>query len=828
MLITSLELIGYKRIALNGRTRITIRPTERIQLILGTNGSGKSSLMKELTPLPAEPKEYTKDGSKTITITHRGSTYVLKSWFAEGNKHSFIKNGNEINDGHTITVQRKLVQTEFGVTDDIHELLRNLVRFHSMGPTDRRKWFTMLSDVDYTYAIGVYMRLKEAASGSTHALKLAKNKLVSETGKLTTEEEERKLAKEVEQLYVEIEQLQRQRAPLPRPVSSFMTEQEELLDDLYTISNNLLRHRAAFFGWKGYDSVEQISEDIDLTKQDIAATQALLAKSVEEHGKLSEKHELLKKTGAQGVEALLRRLHQAQVKRNAVLSQRTLGLEGFHPVSANNALESIFELLFATFSAIPQNDDRRFSQTKNNETKAKILERKDVILLKQKEINFYSGKKQHMESHKDDGNVECPNCHHLWKIGYDPEVIKKYETAITERTDEITKVQAEIKLLEDEVEGFVQYVNLYVDFSRCVKNWPALQPFWDYLLDEEMVVRAPRIALMKLDQLKKDLQFELEAYKHDDEIAEIKELIKQAEQLGDANLNEVTERLVETTKVVEDLTLKLQRLNSYLNSKVAYRRQMSDVQETGKKIEGLIDKAEDCTKELIEMIRREAIQNCINALQLSLARKSEALQEMKLQKGIIAELENTIRQYALREQTLKLMVKEMSPTDGLIAEGLLGFIRRFVKQMNQLIKKIWAYPLEIQPCGIATDRGAELDYKFPLMVQSRANIVDDVKNGSSGMQEVVDLAFKVVAMQYLGLGEAPLILDEFGASFDLEHRTSASACIKNLMDTQGFSQLFMISHYESGYGSFTNAQTCVLDAKNITVPAKYNEHVTIY
>jgi ABC-type hemin transport system ATPase subunit len=114
------------------------------------------------------------------------------------------------------------------------------------------------------------------------------------------------------------------------------------------------------------------------------------------------------------------------------------------------------------------------------------------------------------------------------------------------------------------------------------------------------------------------------------------------------------------------------------------------------------------------------------------------------------------------------------------------------------------------------------------MVQSRANIVDDVKNGSSGMQEVVDLAFKVVAMKYLGLGEAPLLLDEFGASFDLEHRTAASNCIKNLMDTQSFSQLYMISHYESGYGSFTNAQTCVLDAKNITVPAKYNEHVTIH
>ena len=827
MLINSLELVGYKRIALNGHTRFTIRPSERIQLILGTNGSGKSSLVKELTPLPAEPKEYSKDGSKTITITNRGNTYVLKSWFSEGNKHSFMKNGNELNDGHTITVQRKLVMNEFGINDDIHELLRNAIRFHTMGPTDRRKWFTMLSDVDYTYAIGLFMRLKEAASATAGALKMAKNKLVAETAKIVTEEEERKLSNEVEALIVEIERLQKQRAPLPRPVTSFMTEQEEILSELYTISDHLLRNRAAWYGWRGYDSVEQITEDIDATKGNISACEALLNKAVEEHGKLKEKQELLKKTGAQGVDTLLRRLHLAQESRNQVLAKKVLPIEGFHPVNASNALESIFELLFATFSQIPQNDDRRFSQAKNNETKAKILEKKDVILQRQKEINHFSGKKAHMESHKQDGNVECPKCNHTWQIGYDPEVIKKYEAAIQTRADEITKVEAEIKLLDEEVEAFNQYVSLYMDFSRCVKNWPALQPFWDYLLDNETVIRSPRVALMQLDLLKKDLLLEMEAFKYEGEIAEIKELIKQAEQLGDANLNEVMEALVKVTGTVEDLTAKLNRLNRHLQQTMAYRRQMADVQQTGQRIADMLDNAETATKDLVEMLRREAIQNAINALQLSLAHKNTALQEMRLQKGIIKDLEATIQQYALRDETLKLMVKEMSPTDGLIAEGLLGFIRTFVKQMNGLIKKIWAYPLEVQVCGVATDRGAELDYKFPLMVQSRANIVDDVRNGSSGMQEVVDLAFKVVAMKYLGLGEAPLLLDEFGASFDLEHRTAASGCIKNLMDTQHFSQLYMISHYESGYGSFTNAQTCVLDSRNITVPSVYNQHVTM-
>lgn len=827
MLINSLELVGYKRIALNGHSRFIIRPSERIQLILGTNGSGKSSLMKELTPLPAEPKEYTKEGSKTITITDHGNTYVLKSWFSEGNKHSFNKNGQELNDGHTITVQRKLVQQEFSVTDDIHELLCNQIKFHSMGPTDRRKWFTMLSDVDYTYALGVYQRLKEAASATSGALKMAKNKLVAEIGKVSTEEQEKKLSQEVESLYGEIEKLQAQRAPLPRPVASFLSEQELLMDGLYTISSNLIRSRHLVFGYRGYDSLDHITEDVDRTKQDIAATEALLNKAVSEHGKYKEKHDLLKKTGAQGVDALLRRLHLAQERRNEVLARRSLRLEGFSPVVANAALESIHELLFNVFSEIPTNDNKQFTSVRNKEVLQTILDTKDVILKKQQEIAYWSNKKQHMEAHKTNGSIECPKCHHNWVVGYDEATVKQYGEKIDGLGAQIKEAGVMIESFEGKVAEYTNYFNLYMDFSRCVKNWPALQPFWDHLLDHETVIKAPRVALMQLDQLKKDLILELEAYKHDGEIGEIKDLIRQAEQLGDANLTDVLEKLVEVTATVEDLTGRLNGLNKHLSSLVAYRRQMADVQNTGQKIADMIDQAETATSELIEMMRREAIQNCINALQLSLARKSEALQEMKLQKGIIADLEKTIRSYAVRDEALKLMVKEMSPTDGLIAEGLLGFIRTFVKQMNALIKKIWAYPLEILPCGVATDRGAELDYKFPLMVQSRANVVDDVKKGSSGMQEVVDLAFKVVGMRYLGLAEAPLLLDEFGASFDLEHRTAASGCIKSLMDTQQFSQLYMISHYESGYGSFTNAQTCVLDSRNITVPVVYNQHVTM-
>jgi hypothetical protein len=53
--------------------------------------------------------------------------------------------------------------------------------------------------------------------------------------------------------------------------------------------------------------------------------------------------------------------------------------------------------------------------------------------------------------------------------------------------------------------------------------------------------------------------------------------------------------------------------------------------------------------------------------------------------------------------------------------------------------------------------------------------------------------------------------------------------VQQLIDQLSFSQLFMISHYESSYGAFYNAQISVIDKRNITVPVnrKFNEHTVL-
>jgi hypothetical protein len=364
---------------------------------------------------------------------------------------------------------------------------------------------------------------------------------------------------------------------------------------------------------------------------------------------------------------------------------------------------------------------------------------------------------------------------------------------------------------------------------QTIRGTPALRPFWDHLLETDYLKTAPKVAAnMLVGVLREDLELEVKAKRHIVDIEELTKLLAQSEELGDQSLAEVSVKLGESSLQIEALTKTLGEARQDLNAFALYRRQLMEAIDLAQQIEVARRSFHDLTEMQVETLRRMTIQQCIQQTQSTLARKEEILNALNQQKAIVESLNKTIARRTLEEEALRVSVRGLSPTDGLIADGLLGSIRSFTHQMNQLIRKIWSYPLEVLPCGMSSERGAELDYKFPLLVGNRDNIVADVSRGSSGMQEIVDLAFKVVALNRLHLDHGPLTLDEFGKTLDLEHQHAAVMAIKTLMDTKPFTQLFMISHFEAHYGAFTNAQVCVLDARNIAVPKVYNTHVTMH
>ena len=86
----------------------------------------------------------------------------------------------------------------------------------------------------------------------------------------------------------------------------------------------------------------------------------------------------------------------------------------------------------------------------------------------------------------------------------------------------------------------------------------------------------------------------------------------------------------------------------------------------------------------------------------------------------------------------------------------------------------------------------------------------------------------MVAMRkFMGYDEYPLILDEFGRTFDEQHRANLIPFISRLIELGVYKQIFYISHFESTHGAFNQAEIIVMDPTNVTVPEVYNKNVVV-
>lgn len=841
MRYTELILTQFKRFALNQISYFTLKPTEQVQLILGTNGSGKSSLMQELTPLPANAADYLKGGGKEIHIEHRGHEYILISNFESGNKHYFQKDGEELNPGGTQAVQRELCRQEFGVTNDTHELSTGLIRFTNMGPSLRRQWFTDLSDVSYDYAIGVYDKLRKEHRSVVGALDLDKKQLVAEQSKIITEEEQQHLINEVKELHHELERLMELKRRPDRPLEVVETARIETERDLLELSNKLLNLKVESPAhlyrddWGQlqpleFNSLDEVSAYIDDLREQIAAQSAVMDKMVVDHGKLKETVEVLKKQGADGIESVRKKIAAAAETRLETMKGLRLHLDfqDLDPFEARRTTESIKHDLSALVTELPSNETKFFSSGKLTELKQSSDTLQRFMRQKQQELANLQARKQHTDEHRANGSITCPKCNHTFTKGLSEAEYQELGKRIGLVAEEIEGTEKTLKQLAQSIVEQENYGQVYRSIIQLTRSTPSLRPFWDHVSEQELLVKSPRSVMSVLQILEYDIEIECKLRTMNDEIEELKKLLAKSEELGDQNIGEAIEKLNTATLEIEAHTKCLAQSRRDLNDFNVYRKQLQEATALELKVRLAMVSFEMLTQESVEALYLTTIDQCFRQTQSLLARKEEILKGVQQQKAIVEHLKTTIIRRAKEEEALKATVKALSPTDGLIAEGLLGFIKNFTHQMNQLIRKIWAYPLEVMPCGMSTERGAELDYKFPLMVSTRDNIVPDVSRGSSGMQEIIDLGFKVMALKYKHLEHGPLMLDEFGKTLDLEHRTAAVMAIKNLMETKPFSQLFMISHYESHYGAFSNAEVCVLDARNIAIPKTHNTHVTIH
>lgn len=827
MKITKLILARNKRLSLKNINYIEINPSDLVQLILGTNGVGKSTLIFECTPLPALKDDYYPDGYKEIHSEKDGNQYVCKSEFSPKQRHSFYKNGENLNEGGTIGVQKELVVQEFGMTQEAHEIITMQTKFTTMPVSGRRYWMTKMANSDFNYVIGVYNKLKTKHNEISGAVKTLKKRLVLETEKIVDIDYQNALQKEVDELHATVSQLLEIRKPVDETPEQMTEQQKTNSIRLTQMSVSLIRNIRSNreLPYLTHDSIEaKINEGV-------AAQQAgsiLSDRYLSEISKLDESISALEKTGQNNVQDLLAKILRLQMEQNEVERQYVIPVsDDVDPEQVTMALSSVEATLFYLADNLPVNSSKNYSReqfqiTVNGLTALKTQQHELETSLKD-----LQARQKHQELHLNTEGVECPQCRFKWHLGYSEEAHTRIKTEIETKSDALREIAKSIEETQKKQTEILEYFAQFKRYTQLTDNWKILKDLWEYFIRQDTILSAPANIRHIFTQFSRSVQLKGEHRNYQRQIDEARELINLAEKVVHLDIDKLKAQREELDAQLFAVSQDINKGRVLQNEYMRLKNDKISVDNLTQNIEKLLVERSDILDKSIEATRRTLFNDCVRTIQSTLSRKELAIQEIRGQRAIIVDIEHQIRFLTADEQALKLLVDQLSPTDGLIAEGIFGFIKVFVNQWNAVIKKIWSYPLVVQACDMDDEAGVDLTYKFP--VDNGAARTPDVSRCSAGQKEVIDLGFMILFMKHSGFADFPLMLDEFAVNLDNTHRISATNFIKELIEKHSFTQLFMVNHYDSIYGAFTNAQVTVMDESNIILPKDcvYNKHAII-
>ena len=820
MLYNLIELKGYKRLSLNKIETIKITPQNKFHWILGSNGSGKSSLVREITPLAANHAHYHKGGYKLMHLTDKGINYRLLSDFRGlKNTYSFIRIVNEVeeelNPGHTATVFNNLVFQIFGITKEIHEFSLGYKEFTRMSTPDRKQWMTRLSSVDYSFALNYFKRLTGVYRDRLGSIKTDHERLIDAKKHLVSPEQVTALESRVVDLK---EQLHYLNSICPNPSIPYNQANQQFKD----LQNKLLEARARqkkalqqslhLMPLEAPETLTMREHQLNSRIELFQEQKQQIFDRLDGYRKQLDQHVLLHDTDQKTLEqTILLKNERIDVLKNIYGDDPSINpkqaLEEFH--SWMNELEIMVPEL------VPDLDEDL-----NEENYAVYCEKLHQC---QRSLGQLDVQKAKLQKDLSDAkecahnpSIVCPACDHQWVPGHSEALIRKLETFLLENAELYKKH----KLVHDEV---LEPVTKYIKFKKgmeylnnLVWKYPNFKPFWQTIFFNKVHLFNPETIRDKAFHFRADLNemLELQSLRQ-----EVKELIHKLELLSNSSVQSVKVLQAENDRLESSLDRIFKELDqlseerNYVVSKSKFAAYLDNLRIQTEKDKKLLDELFQVN---FEHFQRGKLSDLMLTTNAELMQVEKQIRSVEVQKGQIEMLEGNLEKTKAQAKLLKAAVDALSPSSGLIAKGLTGFINHFVGLVNSVIEKGWSYSMKLIPVMPDENDQIELDYKF--MVKVKDEEVPDIELCSSGQQEIINLAIRIVALAFMRLDDGTLFLDEFGARMDAAHKASAFDMVSKLLINSNFKQIFMISHFEGIHNRGLEADITVLCPANIQLP----------
>lgn len=800
---------------------IEIDLSGEINIIIGPNGVGKSSILREINELPPDNADYDKEGSKYIEKMHNGKLYVLYSTTGKHNTHSFKVDGVEKNLSGTQSVQFDLVKKHFNITPQrlrIMNGLRQMDLFTNMPAGKRKEVLMDLYPNDTQYIQKVYNNLKSALRDTQGALKNQYEQLAQQENKL----------KELASLDINI--LNNKIKQLDLNIKEGLVLQGKLQqfdysynDEITSLKNKLskLIKEVLLFDLTNDKTKEQLVEELQ-------SNERILNFSYKEKDRLTE----LLSYVAESLSGLsLEEQNPKQFEENLAITESQLKLLNNELTTHNKLLidhptinqlddkekESLISLINSFINILTQvttATDKTLTKQKYIDLSAKLkeLENQQQSIEKQiEELNHYN---QHYLNSE---VIECEQCHHQFKLGLSKvtylaniEKINAFSIKVETIKNKKEKLNA---FLEDNESWFIS-MNAVIAFikenSYCKTLILLIKEYNVGIVDCNTLINALK-TLYKTFKLEKDINALLDN----------KKLLESRIEILKSNDIEKALTLYESTET---------QLGFYTKNIFKYK---GIIDELNKQIELInihemkINLIDDLSHEIINKLDH----NCYYTLKGEIeafinkgSNEKEQLMKDLIKSGniktLVDNIKDNIKTLEIKHKRLKILVDGLCPNKGYIAKLMNDFIISLCGNINSIIRDIWVRPLFIKPCS--KDNG-DLTYIFPL-VKSMDDIKEgkivDISKASGGESEIINFAFREVYLRYQNKNnycDTPLFLDEVGVMMESANNTNFFNYIKEKTIKSDLPQVYMVSHYFSQYGSLDNANVITLDNNRVSM-----------
>ena len=804
MKIIKLILRDYNLLFLNNIKEIIFTPTKKTNLILGTNGSGKSSLLKELSPLVFDKKHFGENGYKEVHIEHNNKMYILTQ---EGNKCSFKENGVELNASANRKVQSTLVKEKLKYDIDYHKLFLGITNFTTMSPSERKEWLIRLSNVNYDYSLGYFKRLLSRDRDIRGTIKILNSKLMEDRVNLLTDEIKLKYKEDLKAVSTLIDTMLENK----EKISFNNNDYNKILESMILVNENLISKICTNVALKDIDNeISKISNELE----HLDKINTVKIKQLEEAKHFKERNSIVEK----GLEDNLNKIKRDIEKLS---SEIKIPYSILSTTSVLSLLKLIKNRVFSTLADI-STLNVNLTLEEATEISKNILNLEKFKAATDIKISTLENELK-ISKEKKDESVTCNKCSNVFNPYYTIEKEQEMILSIEKNKSLLTEALNKLKDLNETNSKYLNKQNLISEFYSLFSNSSVLNNFITSIISNFNIQTSSMQILKELefefnileDKFIKISNLELESKKIKEELDKIKlftNLRKDNNLDYDKLNNEISESNIKSAK-----------LKQYLNDLNNDKNTKQNIKLLTLKYISLLKSQEESLNNEIKREKNKLLEDVISECRSIKFDLEDKIKKSDLLEDRLKILEKDIKELENKSRLLKSAIEALSPSGGLIADSILSFIKNLVTDMNYIINSIWSYDLEIKACDL---ENGDLDYKFPVVSDSRG-FTEDVGLTSSSMKEVIDLAFKIVAMKYSSMEDYPLFLDEFGRTMDMSHRVRAYSAIDNV-SSGIFSQVFIVSHFSGVYNRFSDSDTIVLDSKNISIDKKdYNSSIVI-